>query len=178
MKKLLTFAAIVMIAATTRAAAIGWSIMGASAYANGAYNVFVVGINGVTDASQIAALVAAGTGVDSYAFYSGGTVNASGMASLAATASGKSITYSGSGTDTYQAFAILWTADGKEASYTSNASISLANDSTSKTIAFGNQSSNLSANKFNVSTSPVPEPTSGLLMLLGMAGLALKRKRA
>ena len=25
--------------------------------------------------------------------------------------------------------------------------------------------------------TPVPEPTSGLLMLLGMAGLALKRKR-
>ena len=27
-------------------------------------------------------------------------------------------------------------------------------------------------------TAPVPEPTSGLLMLLGFAGLALKRKRA
>ena len=27
-------------------------------------------------------------------------------------------------------------------------------------------------------TSVVPEPTSGLLMLLGVAGLALKRKRA
>ncbi|MBR3085127.1 MAG: PEP-CTERM sorting domain-containing protein, partial [Kiritimatiellae bacterium] len=26
--------------------------------------------------------------------------------------------------------------------------------------------------------SPVPEPTSGLLMLLGVAGLALRRKRA
>ena len=29
-----------------------------------------------------------------------------------------------------------------------------------------------------VPTSPVPEPTSGLLMLLGVAGLALKRKHA
>ena len=29
-----------------------------------------------------------------------------------------------------------------------------------------------------IPTSPVPEPTSGLLMLLGVAGLALKRKRA
>ena len=28
------------------------------------------------------------------------------------------------------------------------------------------------------STAAVPEPTSGLLILLGMAGLALKRKRA
>ena len=29
-----------------------------------------------------------------------------------------------------------------------------------------------------IPTSPVPEPTSGLLMLLGVVGLALKRKRA
>ena len=29
-----------------------------------------------------------------------------------------------------------------------------------------------------VSSGPVPEPTSGLLLLLGVAGLALKRKRA
>ena len=29
-----------------------------------------------------------------------------------------------------------------------------------------------------IATTSVPEPTSGLLMLLGMAGLALKRKRA
>jgi len=32
---------------------------------------------------------------------------------------------------------------------------------------------------YSVATpSPIPEPTSGLLMLLGVAGLALKRKRA
>lgn len=31
---------------------------------------------------------------------------------------------------------------------------------------------------FTPMTSPTPEPTSGILMLLGMAGLALKRKRA
>ena len=30
----------------------------------------------------------------------------------------------------------------------------------------------------SISTQVVPEPTSGLLLLLGMAGLALKRKRA
>ena len=37
----------------------------------------------------------------------------------------------------------------------------------------------LAANKFYNSTwTAVPEPTSGLLMLLGMAGLALRRRRA
>lgn len=30
----------------------------------------------------------------------------------------------------------------------------------------------------SVAAQSVPEPTSGLLLLLGMAGLALKRKRA
>ena len=131
-------------------------------------------MNGVESTSQIAALVAAGTSVDSYAFYTGGTVNNSGAATLTAASSGKSIAYSGTGTDTYQAFAVLWTSDAKEATYTSTASISLVNDSTAKTFAFGNQSTNFSANHFSVA----PEPTSGLLMLLGMAGLALRRKRA
>ena len=172
-----------MVAATTRAAAVGWSLMGATAYANGSYDIFVIGMNGVTDAAQIATMVAAGTDVSGYAFYSGGTVTSGGMATLAATASGKSIAYSGSGTDTYSAFAVIWSADGKEASYTSNATISMANDSTGKTFGFMNQSTNLSNNKFAVGGGsgggePVPEPTSGLLMLIGAAGLALRRKRA
>ncbi len=34
------------------------------------------------------------------------------------------------------------------------------------------------ASNFTYATASVPEPTSGLLLLLGMAGLALKRKRA
>ena len=178
MKKLLALTAAVMIAAVSQAAAVGWTLAGATAYAGGAYDVFVIGLNGVTSASQIAELVAAGTSVSDYAFYEGGTVAANGSASVGVAATTKSITYSGSGTDSYSAFAVLWTDDGKEASYTSTASISMANDSQSKTFMFGNQSGNLSANKFTVSSEAVPEPTSGLLMLLGMAGLALRRKRA
>lgn len=42
-------------------------------------------------------------------------------------------------------------------------------------LAFGNQAS---ATQNASNWAAVPEPTSGLLMLLGMAGLALKRKRA
>ena len=44
----------------------------------------------------------------------------------------------------------------------------------SKTVAFGSQASNLGW----TAVAAVPEPTSGLLLLLGIAGLALKRKRA
>ena len=43
------------------------------------------------------------------------------------------------------------------------------------TIAFGSQKT---ASQASGGWAAVPEPTSGLLMLLGIAGLALKRKRA
>ena len=47
------------------------------------------------------------------------------------------------------------------------------------TAAFGNMAATAATNKFqNSSWTAVPEPTSGLLMLLGMAGLALRRRRA
>lgn len=174
MKKLLILVAVAMIAAVSQAAAVGWSLMGAATYGSGNYDIFVIGQKGVTGTAQIAALVEAGTAVSSYAFYEG-SVTSAGVATVPYTTSGKTITYSGSGTDTYQAFAVLWTSDGSKASYTSVASITMDNDATSKTFAFGNQSSNLANNQFTVN---VPEPTSGLMLLLGVAGLALKRKRA
>ena len=45
------------------------------------------------------------------------------------------------------------------------------------TIAFGSMAS-VTKNASSWTTMAVPEPTSGLLLLLGVAGLALKRKRA
>ena len=46
-------------------------------------------------------------------------------------------------------------------------------------LAFGNMAGTTTANMFYGKTwESVPEPTSGLLLLLGVAGLALKRKRA
>ena len=45
------------------------------------------------------------------------------------------------------------------------------------TITFGSQAA-ASKDSANWTAMSVPEPTSGLLLLLGMAGLALKRKRA
>lgn len=184
MKKIMILAAAIAMAAMANAAAVGWTIMGATNYKNSDYSVYVVGQNGVTSVDQITALVAAGTDTSAYAFYNG-TVNASGVATVPNSTSGKSITYSGSGTDTYQAFAVIWNADATSASVTSVASITMENDSQSKTFSFGNQSANLAANAFDIKASggdtpsgDVPEPTSGLLLLVGAAGLALRRRRA
>ena len=173
MKKLLAIATVAMLAVATQAAAVGWTIAGATAFKNGDYSIFVIGKNGVTSQAQITALIGADqSSLHSYAYYEG-TVTSGGMASQSAAASGVSISYSGSGTDTYQAFAVMWSEDGKTASYTSVASITMANDSTSKTFGFANQSSNLSANAI-----AVPEPTTVALLALGLAALGLKRKVA
>ena len=51
----------------------------------------------------------------------------------------------------------------------------VAQATTTPTVGFGNMAT---ATQAAGAWTAVPEPTSGLLMLLGMAGLALKRKRA
>ena len=50
-------------------------------------------------------------------------------------------------------------------------------DSTTLNMGFSSQASR-SWTKYSVSSEPIPEPTSGLLLLLGVAGLALRRRRA
>ena len=62
--------------------------------------------------------------------------------------------------------------DGKDIAYTATAvSVNVQNSTMSVQAT-------KPASGFTYATASVPEPTSGLLLLLGMAGLALKRKRA
>ena len=179
MKKLILAAAVVCIAAVSQAAAVGWNCT-ATNWKSGSYSVFVVGMNGVTGVDQIKAIVAAGglSKADSYAFYSGGSVTTAGLATKTATDSGKAIAYKSDGdaaANTYTAFMVIQSSAGDKASYTATKDLTLENDSTSKSWGFSNQNTALASNTFTVNT---PEPTSGVLLLLGMAGLALKRKRA
>ena len=184
MMNLMIAAAIVCAAAISQAAAFGWSCAGATNYKGGSYSVFVLGENGLGSdyaaaAAQIKALVADGGlgAADAYAAYKGGTVAANGSAVLANSISPVKYSFKEGGTtaeNTRTAFIFVEDADGEFASYTAANSQTMANDSTGKTWGFASQATNFSANNFAVA----PEPTSGLLLLLGVAGLALRRRRA
>ena len=76
--------------------------------------------------------------------------------------------------------------DGNDGVYISDYATITASDVGDSEVAFGSQNAYSSAFKDATAgyagagwySQSVPEPTSGLLMLLGMAGLALRRRRA
>ena len=184
MKKLMTLAVCALLAAATHAASVGWTLAtGSTTYAGDAYQFFVIGQNGTASIATITALLDAGTKVDSYAFGSG-VLSSAGMGQVAGNASGKTLD-----AGSYTSFFVLFdsadpTAGSSNYIVVSGAS-TLSKEVTATaaavTFASGNVASTLSNasnwKSFGTSSS-VPEPTSGLLMLLGMAGLALRRKHA
>lgn len=181
MNKLMTLVAGVMLATITHAAAVGWTLAGATNYKNDAYQFFVIGQNGVDSIATITALLDAGTSTSSYAFGSG-MVAANGAANVTYGNSGKSLDAG----NTYTGFYVIFDSATPTSGSTKYAVVSGATGLTvspsataaSMTFVAGNQSTFLNATSNWSSYGAVPEPTSGLLVLLGMAGLALKRKRA
>ncbi len=66
--------------------------------------------------------------------------------------------------------------DDGSSTFTSATKSVLAQADATANVAFGNMTSQ-TQNAANWSSADVPEPTSGLLLLLGVAGLALRRKQ-
>ena len=84
-------------------------------------------------------------------------------------------TYGTDSTGNYSVFAIALSDDGKNLAVAQSAkTINIRAAATPANATWG--AANF--NTYSISSSPIPEPTSGLLMLIGMAGLALRRKRA
>ena len=182
MKKLTICAAVAVLATTMHAATVGWSMAGASAYANSTYNFLVIGQNNVASIAAITAILDAGKSIDAYAFGSG-TIAANGFGTMNAAASGKTLD-----SGEYTAFFVLFDSDSPVAGESKYVVISgastltktIADTTASVTFAAGNVASIVgdSSNWKSYGTGAIPEPTSGLLLTLGVAALALRRKRA
>lgn len=180
MKKLMVLAAGLMLAAVVNAASVGWTLAGATNYKGDAYSLFVIGQNGATDIATVTAVLDAGNSYASYAFGSG-TILDNGMAQVLAASSGKSIDATG----TYEAFFVVFdsaTPASGTSKYTvvsgqTNMTKTIGDTTASITFAAGNVADYLN-NANNWQTYGEPEPTSALMMIFGLAGLALRRKRA
>ena len=176
MKKLLTMIGVAIIAATTQAASMKWTLTTITDSADNAAKAGMVAyfMDATTysafsalDADKVAAYVT------DKALYNGATVvTRTGDVQVSVTSG------SYSANDAISGYVVLFdTSDASTASYYANtavASTSISAAGSNATLAFGT----FAAATSGWQTTAVPEPTSGLLMLLGMAGLALRRRRA
>jgi hypothetical protein len=159
MKKLIVLAAMIAASVVANAAAFKWS--GANVY----------GPDGTTKFSGTAYLYC--DALSSSSLSSATVANGA----IAATTFNVDVSDASIEAGTMYDFYFVITTDykGSEVSYTSAAVSKNALGNGTQTIGFGNQQS---ATQAAGAWGAVPEPTSGLLMLLGMAGLALRRRRA
>ena len=188
MKKLMIMAFAAVSAVAVHAATVSWTITNvaydSTASTGTAYVFFVAGatadtswvsaLDGQTGAT-IASAVAAHTAVISYTPNNAGTYSyTTGQGFTLKTNTELGLT----GNTQYTAYAVIFNteeiANGSHFMVTGTRTATTYEDSSSSNRSFqiGSQSS---ATWY---TAAIPEPTSGMLLLIGMAGLALKRKRA
>ncbi len=175
MKKLLATLSAIMIGVAANAAAVNWQA------------------NAIQSSPDTA--VAAGWLVQIYSSTVAYSYEAAKEGSIATWATGSTVAAgttfraTGSGTQengtTASYYAVIYDAASVAAAknyiVSDNVSVTINAAGSAGGLSFGAMTNTTTANKFLNSSwtaAAVPEPTSGLLLLLGMAGLALKRKRA
>ena len=183
MKKLLAVGAALFVAVTASAASVSWSVTGittpgSTSKASG-YVAYLFD-EATVSSSTIASAIAGGTFADQISkALSTGTSNMSG----AITKSGIGSYGASATTDSPEVrkfYTVLFAAGPADAAekyiISADSTVTFTSPTGSKAAAFVNIVSNAASGWQN--TSAVPEPTSGLLLLLGLAGIALKRKVA
>ena len=174
MKKLIIAAAITLAAIVSQAAAVTWTL-----------NNIQSSPDVTVGAGWVVQIYAAGTDY-TYDAAKAGTITA--INTTASVAAGTIFKASGSvgeyaGGSSVSIFAVIYDADtiagAKNYIVSADLTKSVNSAGSPLSMGFGNMAGTTTANMFyGKSWTAVPEPTSGLLLLLGMAGLALKRKRA
>lgn len=185
MKKLMIMAAVTIMAVAAQAASITW----------GARNIYIP-VAADASVSQAGIVASSGTkfaaGALTVSLYWVGTAGDVHIGDFATTAEGKiDAQVIGDGTTSslylamvadqgetwkpeYHVTATYETADGVYAYDGSVVSTTAVGDLASKAVA---ATANFStAGSWNYTAKAIPEPTSGILMLIGLAGLALRRK--
>ena len=193
MKKLLILAATVALAVGAHAAAVTWAsgtikYNGTSVAAKGNASLYILGTDaaaGNTYDSLISSL-SADYAKAAAAIYNDalggkyGSVKASGTTNKGAKTLGDGVDYS-EGTSVYGLLVYTYN-DGKADYVIANVGKTVVGpvdqQVTGMGTTLGGTAFGSTSIAFVSATSAVPEPTSGLLILLGMAGLALKRKRS
>ena len=191
MKKLMIMLGAVAAAIGVQAASIDWSVanngwvLDSGSKASSGFTVYL--INGSTALETIAAAIDSKTGAfdadQTWVYGSAATDNNKGRVSELTTTTDKLVR----GTD-YD-FSVLLIDAGATGgpkymvSAISTSSAYKVGDDEAASISFGTSALGANALTYAAGTAAngwaaVPEPTSGLLMLLGMAGLALRRRRA
>ena len=191
MKKLMIAVAVVCAAVMAQAATANWKVSAANVYdgkgdSAAKYSGTAYFFNAdATAQSALFALFAADTSLDLTAqtgYLSSGTV-ASGVINANTAANQFGAFEQGSGDHNF--YFVLVAGDNMYLSATKQAAAGSTDSMV--TVTFGSQAPTSGATSKSLPTdgfvavgqwAAAPEPTSGLLMLLGMAGLALRRRRA
>ena len=169
MKKLTLMIGVVALAIGVQAASVDWQITGTAATVN--YNVYL--LTSIADSYESVADIANAALIS-------GTIAKSGRNYIAGgTAASDAITKD----SMKEVYWVIVDGSGSPTTYNyvKTDMSSFVYDPNNQESSPGNFSSVTAANMLAGSSGSfgaAPEPTSGLLMLLGMAGLALKRKRA
>lgn len=184
MKKLIVSLAMVAFAACAQAAIVNWGTDSAVTFngtklAGQTVSLYIVGVSGVDDL-LIDTRSTAANPPNQAGKLSSNTGSGQGSYDYNSTIAGGPV-WSSTGGDLGRQYYIVitYTDGGKDYTYTSSAVASSGLSATSLgSVAFAFNDTVKTSGTDGWVAAAVPEPTSGLLMFLGIAGLALRRRRA